>query len=73
MARSRIALGKAEREPVSNAGVRPYAQTMGFDAMPCHPDRDREETYPWMGLLAIVAIVVGLLLIVRLGFWDLRR
>lgn len=38
---------------------------MGFDRRVLPKDRDREETYPWMSLLAIVVIVGGPLLL----FW----
>lgn len=37
---------------------------MGFDRGVLPKDRDRDETFPWMGLLAIVVIVGGLLVIV---------
>lgn len=41
---------------------------MGWDRRVLPRDRDREETYPWMGVIAIVAIVLGLLLVVWLVF-----
>ena len=37
---------------------------MGFDRGVLPRDRDRDETFPWMGLLAIVVIVGGLLVVV---------
>ena len=37
---------------------------MGFDRGVLPKDRDRDETYPWMGLIAILVIVGGMLVIV---------
>ncbi len=37
---------------------------MGLDRGVLPTERDRDETYPWMGLVAILVIVGGLLLIV---------
>lgn len=37
---------------------------MGFDRGVLPRDRDRDETFPWMGLVAILVIVGGLLVIV---------
>lgn len=44
---------------------------MGFDRGVLPRDRDKDETYPWMGLIAILVIVGGMLLIMLLaGVWD---
>ena len=41
---------------------------MGFDRGVLPKDRDKAETYPWMGLLTIVLIIGGILLAVWLAF-----
>jgi hypothetical protein len=41
---------------------------MGFDRGVLPKDRDKDETYPWMGLLTIVLIIGGILLAVWLAF-----
>lgn len=44
---------------------------MGFDRGVLPRDRDRDETFPWMGLVAILVIVGGMLLIMLLaGVWG---
>lgn len=44
---------------------------MGFDRGVLPKDRDRDETYPWMGLIAIVVIVGGMFLIMLFaGVWG---
>ena len=40
---------------------------MGFDRGVLPKDRDRDETYPWMGLVAIAVIVGGFLLLMLLA------
>lgn len=40
---------------------------MGFDRGVLPRDRDRDETFPWMGLVAILVIVGGMLLIMLLS------
>jgi hypothetical protein len=35
---------------------------LGFDRGVLPKDRDRDETYPWMGLVTIVLIIGGFLL-----------
>jgi hypothetical protein len=44
---------------------------MGFDRGVLPKDRDKDETYPWMGLLTIVIIIGGILLAIWLvvGVW----
>lgn len=44
---------------------------MGWDRRVLPKDRDSQETFPWMGLLAVVLIVGGLLLVLWLvfGIW----
>jgi hypothetical protein len=43
---------------------------MGFDRGVLPKDRDRDETYPWMGLVTMVLIIGGILLTVWLAFGD---
>ena len=43
---------------------------MGFDRGVLPKDRDKDETYPWMGLVTIVLIIGGILLAVWLAFGD---
>lgn len=44
---------------------------MGFDRGVLPKDRDRDETFPWMGLVAILVIVGGMLLIMLFaGVWG---
>jgi len=44
---------------------------MGFDRGVLPRDRDRDETFPWMGLVAILIIVGGMLLIMMFaGVWG---
>lgn len=33
---------------------------MGFDRGVMPPDRDREETFPWMGVVAAILIIGGI-------------
>lgn len=40
---------------------------MGFDRGVLPKDRDRDETFPWMGLVVIVVIVGGFLLLILLA------
>lgn len=44
---------------------------MGFDRGVLPKDRDRDETYPWMGLVTILVIVGGILLAIwfAVGVW----
>lgn len=57
------------RATIPKGAFVPYYPThMGWDRRVLPPDRDREETFPWMGLLAIVLIVVGLLVVLWLVF-----
>ena len=44
---------------------------MGFDRGVLPKDRDRDETFPWMGLVAILVIIGGMLLIMLFaGVWG---
>jgi hypothetical protein len=41
---------------------------MGFDRGVLPKDRDRDETYPWMGLVTIAVIIGGFILTMWLAF-----
>jgi hypothetical protein len=41
---------------------------MGFDRGVLPKDRDKDETYPWMGLVTMVLIIGGILFAIWLAF-----
>jgi hypothetical protein len=43
---------------------------MGFDRGVLPPDRDREETFPWMGVVAAIIILGGIA--VAFYFWIFK-